>query len=96
MPNKTVLQKLQQLAVYHNTEKAQYPTFRNLTATEEKQLLDEYLNSYIVQEYSRGHIGNTNRLIAQSFGLGHQAGKLKTLLKNNLGIGKIKHAPHAR
>ncbi|CAN5454414.1 hypothetical protein BH09BAC1_BH09BAC1_00830 [soil metagenome] len=96
LPDGSLLAKLKHLGVYHNTEEAVYPAFRDLTKAEQEQLLDEYLNSYIQQEYTRGHIGNTNRLIAQSMGLGHQGNKLKTLLKNNLGIGKLKHVPHAK
>ncbi len=96
LPDGSLLAKLKQLDVYHNPEEAVYPSFRALTPTEEQQLLDEYLHSYIVQEYTRGHIGNTNRLIIQSLGLGHQGSKLKTLLKNNLGIGKLKHTPNAK
>lgn len=91
-----LLHKLKQLSVYHNQEDAVYPSFAALPKAQEKQLLEAYLNSYIQQEYTRGHIGNTNRLILQTMGMGHQAAKLKTLLKNNLGIGKFKHAPHAR
>lgn len=96
LPDGGLLSTLQKLDVYHNPEDAVYPAFRQLTEQEHRQLLDEYLNSYIQQEYTRGHIGNTNRLILQSLGMGHQAKKLKTLLKNNLGIGKFKHAPHAK
>ncbi len=96
LPNSGLLDKLKALGVYHNDGDVVYPSFAALTKQQEKQLFEAYINSYIQQEYTRGNIGNTNRLILQSLGAGHIAGKLKTLLKNNLGIAKLKHASHAQ
>lgn len=92
----TLMKKLKQLGVYHNTEEAVYPGFSALSQTQEAQLLEEYLHSYIQQEYTRGNMANTNRLILQSLGGGHTASKLMMLLKNNLGIGKLKQANHGK
>jgi glycosyltransferase involved in cell wall biosynthesis len=95
LPDGKLLAQLKQLDVYHNPEDAVYPAYGAWPKEQEGILLQEYLNSYIEQEYTRGHIANTNRLIIQSLGYGYQFGKLKTFIKNTLGIGKIKHAPHA-
>lgn len=96
LPSGNLMATLKSLNIYHNHEDAVYPSFKAFTAQQEAQLLDAYINSYIQQEYTRGNIGNTNRLILQSLGKGHLSNKLVTLLKNNLGIAKIKHANHAR
>jgi glycosyltransferase involved in cell wall biosynthesis len=96
LPDGKLLAQLKQLKVYHNPEDTLYPAYAAWPKEQEAKLLREYLNSYIEQEYTRGHIANTNRLIIQSLGEGHVFSKIKTLVKNNLGIGKIKHAPHAR
>lgn len=96
MPNGSVLGKMKKLGIYHNPDETVYPSFKALPNQQQQWLLDEYTNSYIEQEYTRGHIGNTNKLIVQTFGLGHQAKKLKVLLKNNLGIGKLKYASNVR
>lgn len=95
-PNPLLLATLKQLGVYHNAEDAVYASFKQLQPKQESQLLDEYLHSYIQQEYTRGHMGNTNRLVFRSLGFGHKAAKLKIMLKNSLGIAKLKHKPHGR
>lgn len=96
LPDATLANKLKKLGVYHNPEDTVYPSYAALPKQQEQQLLNEYLNSYIEQEYTRGNIANTNKLIVQSIGLGHQASKIKTLLKNNLGITKLKNGTNAR
>lgn len=96
LPDGNLLATLKHLGVYHNHEEVAYPSFAPLTSTQENQLLEAYLNSYIQQEYTRGNIANTNRLIFRSLDKGNISNKLATLLKNNLGIAKIKHAKNGR
>lgn len=96
LPTNKLKDKFQKLGIYHNNEQVAYPAFSALSSEQETELFRVYLHNYILQEYTRGNIGNTNRLIFHSLNEGRLFGKLVMLLKNNLGVAKIKNARHAR
>lgn len=81
---------MQRLDVYANHEDARYKIERSFTREELNTFLDNYIYNCIVQEYTRGSIGKTNALILKTL-KGHKlSAKLKTFVKNNLGIGYLK------
>lgn len=81
---------MQRLDVYANDEDARYKIERSFTREELNTFLDNYIYNCIVQEYTRGSIGKTNALILKTL-KGHKlSAKLKTFVKNNLGIGYLK------
>lgn len=90
IPDTYMKETMQRLDVYANDEDARYKIERSFTREELNTFLDNYIYNCIVQEYTRGSIGKTNALILKTL-KGHKlSAKLKTFVKNNLGIGYLK------
>ncbi|MEZ5010013.1 MAG: hypothetical protein R2753_17825 [Chitinophagales bacterium] len=82
--------QLKKINIYNNPLDQKYP----IDNPPSIPILNEMINSYIyqcaIQEYTKGNIANTNNLLKNSSWSSGKIAKMALLLKNNLGIRKIK------
>lgn len=83
IPNTFMKQRMQELGLYFNDTDVRYRLSRTFTDSEIHDFLEIYLFNCAVQEYTRGHIGATNKLITRTLSGPYLAEKIKVLLKNN-------------
>lgn len=94
LPDKGLTEQLKALDIYHNDSEVVYPNYNIWSPEQQAQLLERYIDSYIQQEYTRGNIAKTTKLIINTLGIGNKTTKLLVLAKNVLGVAKLKHRDH--
>lgn len=90
LPQTDMKDMMVQLGIYANTEDAKYRLERNFTTEELNIFLDNYIHNCIIQEYTRRNVVKTNQLILKTLKRHKLSAKLKTFVKNNLGISYLK------
>ena len=79
------------LGIYDNPDNLRFPILNELSAAQLKLVFANNVWNAILLEYRRGSISMVNKLVLSTLGMGHGLSKIFVLLKNNLGVGKLKH-----
>lgn len=90
LPDNSFKAKAIELGIYANPENIVYPIEKVPNTDLLNRAFDTYVFNCIVQEYTFGNWASTNALVLKTLGTGSFTGKLKFLVKNNLGIGMLK------
>ena len=91
VPDNSYKQRAIELGIYNNEGNIRFPMAYPPSADQLQQIFGNNVWNAILLEYRRGDIGKVNKLLIASMGKGHMVSKWLMLLKNNLGIGKLKH-----